>query len=310
MPETVLAATNLTRRFGKQTAVDNVSLAVPAESVYAFLGPNGAGKSTTIRMLLGLIRAHSGDVSIFGHDLKTDRRAALDPVGSLVESPSLYPPLSGRQNLEVVRRMTGVAKSRIDAVLEAVRMTDAQHKKAGKCSMGMKQRLGVAIALLREPKLLILDEPTNGLDPQGMREMRDLIRELPRKTGASVFVLSHLLGEVELIATHVGVIQKGKQIFDGALSELMARNRERLRVVVDDPLQAAEIARTNNLTPSTSADNPELLMLDADEGVTIDPAAVNSALVSRGIGVKELVLTRASLEDAFLDLTSSDGAPS
>lgn len=309
MSEAILQAHGLTRRFGKQLAVDNVSLSVPQGAVYGFLGPNGAGKSTTIRMLIGLIKSHSGTVNLFGHDLKRDRHKALANVGAIVESPALYPHLSGRKNLEVVRRITGQHKSRIDAVLDTVRMTDAQHKAAGKYSMGMKQRLAVAITLLRSPKLLILDEPTNGLDPQGMREMRDIIKDLPASTGAAVFVSSHILSEVEQIASHVGVISKGKQLFDGPMGELVARNRERLKVVVDKPTQAAGIAASLGLTSTASADEPELLTFDAKEGEPIDPAEVNRSLVSQGVGVRELALTKATLEDAFLDLTGREEVP-
>lgn len=310
MAEQILIARELSRRFGKQVAVDNVSLSVPKGAVYGFLGPNGAGKSTTIRMLLGLMRSNTGSVTLFGHDLKKERRAAMTHVGAIVEAPALYGNLSGRQNLEIIRRMTGVAKQRIDEVLDAVRMTDAQHKAAGKYSMGMKQRLAVAIALLRSPSLLILDEPTNGMDPQGVREMRELIRDLPKQTGSTVFVSSHLLGEVEQIATHVGVISKGKQLFDGSLAELMTRNRERLRISVDQPELVEGIVKEIGLDPVRSQQQPDQLTLfspqDAD---AIDPAAINALLVNKGVRVRELVLTRATLEEAFLDLTGTEEAP-
>src|SRR5512136_1765880 len=227
MEHYVLQTFGLTRRFGSLVAVDQIDLHVPQGSVYSFLGPNGAGKTTTIRMLLGLIRPHSGKVMVFGDALDKDRLSILKRVGSLVESPSLYPHLTGRENLEVIRRMRGGARAQIDRALSIVRMTQDAHRLAGHYSTGMRQRLGLAVALLNEPELLILDEPTNGLDPAGIHEIRQLICDLPQQSGVTVFVSSHLLNEVEQMAmlverAHIGIIDRGELIFEGTPDQLRA----------------------------------------------------------------------------------------
>ncbi|HEX3582062.1 MAG TPA: ATP-binding cassette domain-containing protein [Thermoanaerobaculia bacterium] len=216
MPPTI-ETTALTRRFGTRVAVDDVHLQVPQGEIYGFLGLNGAGKTTTIRMLLGLIRADEGEVRIFGEPF---RREVLARIGALVEMPSLYSHLTGRQNLEVTRRQIGAPKTSIDRSLGVVGLDDDANRLVREYSLGMRQRLGLALALLGSPELLILDEPTNGLDPAGIHEMRDLIRRMPAEHGVTVFLSSHLLAEVEQIAGFIGIIHKGRMVFQGPLAEL------------------------------------------------------------------------------------------
>ena len=222
----------LTRRFGTQLAVDDLNLLVPAAGVYGFLGPNGAGKTTAIRMLLGLIKPNAGDVRLFGQSVNGSHRSLMSRVGALVEAPSLYPHLTGRENLEVTRRLLGSDRNLIEIALATVKLTKDADRRVREYSLGMRQRLGLALALLNNPKLLILDEPTNGLDPAGIHEMRDLIRRLPDEFGVTVFLSSHLLGEVEQIATHIGIIHEGHLLFQGLLSELQSKQQTQLTVGV------------------------------------------------------------------------------
>ncbi|MBN1659800.1 MAG: ATP-binding cassette domain-containing protein, partial [Anaerolineae bacterium] len=194
-------------------AVAGVNLQVPARSVYGFLGPNGAGKTTTIRLLLGLLRPHAGEVHLFEEPLRRHRRTLLRRVGALVESPSLYPNLTGRENLEVTRRLVDATPAQAERVLHIVHLAGVAHHRVSGYSSGMRQRLGLALALLADPELIVLDEPTNGLDPAGMQEIRALLRALPEEYGVTVFLSSHLLAEVEQVATHIGIIQDGRLRF-------------------------------------------------------------------------------------------------
>src|SRR2546426_978744 len=213
------------KTFGSTRAVRGLRLSVPAQSVYGFLGPNGAGKSTTIRMMLGLQRPDRGTVSLFGRPLVAERIAALRRIGSMVESPSLYLHLTGRENLEVHRRILGVSKHFIDEALETVDLISVAGRLVRNYSSGMKQRLGLAQALLGNPDLLLLDEPTNGLDPAGIHEVRTLVRDLPKRRGMTVFLSSHLLAEVEQVATHFAIISQGQLKFEGTPEELRRRSR-------------------------------------------------------------------------------------
>src|SRR5262245_58240224 len=226
MQKHAIETRRLTRRFGTQLAVDDLNLSAPEAGVYGFLGPNGAGKTTTIRMLLGLIRPDAGEVWLFGAPLAANRQSLMRRVGALVEVPSLYPHLTGRENLEVTRRLLGGPRELIDRALDIVKLTADSHRRVREYSLGMRQRLGLALALLNKPELLILDEPTNGSDPAGIHEMRDLIRRLPAEFGITVFLSSHLLSEVEQIAGHIGIIHQGRLLFQGTLPELQAQRRE------------------------------------------------------------------------------------
>ncbi len=290
----------LTRHFGKVMAVDRVDVRVPERSVYGFLGPNGAGKTTTIRLLLGLIKPDLGDVRIFDRSIKRQRLEVLKRVGALVEAPSLYPHLTGRENLEVTRRLIGAWPDQIDRVLEIVRLEKDANRLVRGYSMGMRQRLGIALALLNEPDLLILDEPTNGLDPAGIIEMRDLISRLPHDTNTTVFLSSHLLNEVEQVATHIGIINEGRMLFQGTLDDLHAQRRETVSLGVNRPAEA--VRALTQLGWSVQHNGNRYLHIPVKR--RDEPARLNAQLVGLGFEVDHLSLDLPSLEDIFLELTN------
>jgi ABC-2 type transport system ATP-binding protein len=225
----------LSYAFGRAPVLRDVQLAVPAGSIYGFLGPNGAGKTTTLRLLLGLLRRQHGTIRVLGMDLDRRRTDVLARTGSLIETPSLYGQLTAAENLRVWQVVYGCPRSRIAEVLQLVGLADTGKKRAAQFSLGMRQRLGVAIALLASPDLLVLDEPTNGLDPHGIVEMRELLRRLNRDTGVTVLVSSHLLSEVERLVTHVGIIKAGTLVFQGPLQTLIDRAEAEQRLVVVRP---------------------------------------------------------------------------
>jgi lantibiotic transport system ATP-binding protein len=220
MPNYCLETTNLSHHWNARTPVlKDINLRVPKDSIYGFLGPNGAGKTTTLKLILGLLKKQQGEIRVFGQNWEGHRIEILHRIGSLIESPSLYAQLTASENLSVLQRIYRCPKSRIDQVLALTGLTDTGSKKAGKFSFGMKQRLAIAIALLNEPTLLILDEPTNGLDPEGIIEMRELLKAL-NKRGVTILLSSHLLGEMEKLITHTGIIHKGQLLFQGTLVDL------------------------------------------------------------------------------------------
>jgi lantibiotic transport system ATP-binding protein len=288
----VIGIENLEKRFGNVHAVRGVNLNVQRGQIYGFLGPNGAGKTTTIRMLLGLIRPSSGSVQVFGEALSNH---TLGRIGALVETPSAYAHLTGRENLEVTRRMLDAPKANIARTLELVGLKDAANRTVRGYSLGMKGRLSLAAALLNDPELLILDEPTNGLDPQGIREVRDLVKSLPAQ-GITVLVSSHLLLEVEQIASHVGIIVAGKMRFSGTLEALRAQSQPSVAVSVNDPTRALEILAMRGLDARRTVDGIEFYALE-------QTAAVNRALLEAGLEVSRLQPRTDSLEDLFLTLT-------
>jgi lantibiotic transport system ATP-binding protein len=303
----VLQISHLQKQYGPITAVDDLSLTVRRGEIYGFLGPNGAGKTTTIRMLMGLIKPSHGYIRLFDEPLLKNRAALLARVGSLIESPSAYSHLTGRQNLEITRRMIAAPAARMDAVLEQVGLRDAAHRIVREYSLGMKGRLAIASALLGSPELLILDEPTNGLDPAGIREMRDFLRRLPEQ-GVTVLVSSHLLSEIEQMATTVGIIAAGKMRFEGKLETLRARFPSKLRVCVSDWQRASDLmqAFASEERPKENLGKEKLgeeksgeLILNA---LPEQAASVNKTLVTAGIDVSHLEVTRPSLERIFLDL--------
>jgi len=299
--ELALASSGLTKRFrGGQLAVDGIDLAVPTRSVYGFLGPNGSGKTTTIRMLLGLIQPTSGRHDVLGQPMPAGQADALPFVGSLVEGPAFYPHLSGRANLARLDAADQTANpatvhDRIERALDRVGLLAAADKRYRAYSLGMKQRLGIATSLLRQRRLVILDEPTNGLDPQGTREVRSLIREIAAD-GTTVFVSSHLLAEVEQICTHVGVMRTGKLVYQGPLADL--RGQARLLVRTPQPELAATVLRDLGLTDVVQADHE----VTADLGSML-PEVINERLVRAGVPVAGLETPRRSLEDEFVELT-------
>ncbi|MGF7087635.1 ABC-2 type transport system ATP-binding protein [Kroppenstedtia sanguinis] len=298
MSETLVQTVHLTRRYGAQAVVNRLNLKVGRGEVYGFLGPNGAGKTTTIRMLLGLIRPTSGEVEMFGQPLAKNRKQILRRVGALVESPSYYGHLTGRENLEVTRRLLGAPKRRIDEVLERVRLRKAADKKVKQYSLGMKQRLGIASALLGKPDLLILDEPTNGLDPAGIQEIREFIVELPRLQDVSVLVSSHLLSEVEQMATQVGIIQQGELIFQGPIAELQKQSRPRVRFGVGDPAEAQRFLREQGW--QVSVEEGDLWIEGMNREAT---SRVVESLVMDRFSVYRVEEVKPSLEELFLGLT-------
>lgn len=302
MTMTVIQTSHLTRRFGNLVAVSELDMAVPQGSVYGFLGPNGAGKTTTIRLLLGLIKANKGTVRIFGETINGSRYRVLRQVGSMVESPSLYPNLTGRENLQFYIHLLGLDNAEMDRILDLVNLQQAADRLVRGYSTGMRQRLALGVALLGHPALLILDEPTNGLDPAGILEMRQLLRGLPEAFGVTVFLSSHLLNEVEQIATHIGIINHGKLIFQGSSESLQEQLSGSAVLKVDRPDRAYQILRELGWQVSRGEDH-SLSIVSRDSSTL---ALANTQLVERGINVYHLTQERRSLEELFLTLTSEE----
>ncbi len=297
-------ARGLTKVYGDLTAADQVDLTVERGEVYGFLGPNGAGKTTCLRMLLGLIRPTAGDARLFGRDPLLEGAAALDGVAGFVEAPRFYPYLTGRTNLELVAALDGGdARSRIDAALDTVELADRAGDKVGGYSHGMRQRLGIAGALLREPRLLLLDEPATGLDPAGMRDMRQLIRRLSGD-GITVLLSSHLMDEVQELCTSVGIVRRGKMVYQGPLADLLATAAGRYRMTTsDDDRAAAACAQRRGLRDVARRDGHVSF-------IAADPRAVEElslALAADGIALRSLVPESATLEELFFAITEGDG---
>lgn len=316
-----IETSSLTKRFGRQTVVDNLALAVPRGSVFGFLGPNGSGKTTTIRMLLGLARASAGEISVLGERMPQRLGSVLPRVGALIEGPGFYPFLSGSANLRRLDSADGFAQgstrdARVSRALERVGLGHAADKRVRAYSLGMKQRLGIANALLAPRDLIVLDEPTNGLDPQGTREVRSLIRSLADE-GTTVFVSSHLLAEIEQICTHAAVMRAGRLVAQGTLDELRSAGSTRVSVTTPDTDAAAHVLRALGLDPG----HPDAVGPVADAtagpgsagpaGTTLGavlPEAVAAedivaALVAGGVRVRGFTVDHASLEDLFVALT-------
>jgi ABC-2 type transport system ATP-binding protein len=293
----------LVKAFGDQKAVSGVSLSVPTGSVFGFLGPNGSGKTTTIRLLLGLAEATAGQINLLGHPIPKQVGDALPKVGALVEGPAFYPYMSGRNNLMRMdsadrNSNSETREARVDAALERVGLSNAAKKKVHAYSLGMKQRLGLANALLKPRELLILDEPTNGLDPQGTREVRNLIRSLAAE-GITIFLSSHLLTEIEQLCSHVAVMRAGEIVAQGSLDEIRANGQTRLILTVDNATGANEVLKEQGITKFNSVGSKITAAVASD----FDVAALNKKLVSNQIAVSELRLEHPSLEEYFVDLT-------
>jgi len=286
------------KSYGIVRAVQGLSLSVPARSVYGFLGPNGAGKTTTIRLILGLQSLDRGTVSLFGQPMTAERIALLRRTGSLVDAPSLYSNLTGHENLEVHRRILGLPKQSIYEALEAVDLLSVANRVAKNYSQGMRQRLGLALALLGNPNLLVLDEPTNGLDPAGIHEVRTLVRNLPKTRGVTVFLSSHLLSEVEQVATHVAILSQGKMQFEGTLEDLRRRTQSIVVLEVDQPERAQVLLSQSGRSVRREG---QRLLVESSAGSS--PAELNAMLVEARVAVSHLALQRATLEDVFLELT-------
>ncbi|MER5642694.1 ABC transporter ATP-binding protein [Kitasatospora sp. NPDC002227] len=305
-PDDVIRTRGLTKRFrGGQLAVDGLDLTVPRGSVFGFLGPNGSGKTTTIRMLMGLIAPTSGAATVLGAPMPQSVGAVLPRVGALIEGPALYGHLTGRANLARFDAADPTSEgrtraARIDHALERVGLTAAAGKRAKAYSLGMKQRLGLAAALLQPRELLVLDEPTNGLDPQGMREIRTLIREVAAE-GTTVFLSSHLLDEIEQVCGHAAVMSRGRLVVQGTVAELAARAQGRLVVRTEDTAQAAEVLAGRQVADLRVEDG----RIDAAAGQLDGDALAKlcAALVEAGVRVQGFGLERGTLEDAFVALT-------
>lgn len=282
--------------------LDDINLEVPEGSIYGFLGPNGAGKTTTLRLLLGLLRNQHGKLELFGQDFASNRIELLKRLGSLIEQPSLYLHLSAKENLEIYRLVYKVGKERVNEVLKIVGLENTGKKKTKQFSLGMKQRLSIAIALLHQPELLILDEPTNGLDPNGIIETRELLKKLNREHNTTVIVSSHILNEVERMATHVGIIHKGKMLFQGPLLELqqMKTRQTAIEIETNDNQRAASILQSQ-------------FKIEMKEHRIVTPfeskektAEINRMLVQQNLDVYSLYPQQNDLEQLFIDITSNN----
>lgn len=285
----------------REKVLSNVHLHVPEGSIYGFLGPNGAGKTTTLKLLLGLLQLQQGSVRVRGNDLRNNRLEVLRNTGSLIETPSLYGQLTATENLEVLRKIYDVPKQRINDVLELAGLSHTGKKKAGQFSLGMKQRLSIAIALLHRPSLLVLDEPTNGLDPNGILEMRELLRRLNSEHGITILVSSHLLTEIEKLVTHIGIISKGSMAFEGTLQELMQRQHATsfLKVETSNLQRTLEIFLAAGI-PATAENNAVVSQLIEREKT----AALNRSLVAEGIDVYSIASVKHDLESIFMQITN------
>lgn len=298
-PDTIIAVRNLDFYFKDFKALDQINLNVPAGSIYGFLGPNGAGKTTTIRVLLDLFHSKEGEVEIFGQSIRSHRQDILNRIGALIETPSIYKHLSGRQNLEVLRRMLGLPKQRVDEVLEIVRLRENADKRAKEYSLGMCQRLTLAAALLNDPELLILDEPTNGLDPSGIIEMRELILRLNQEHGKTIFLSSHILSEIEKLVSHVAIIDRGRILYEGTLAGLQEQNNQAINVSLKHPDEALALLSEHNYELLEKTDTGFVLQLSTEDEI----AALNRLLVLNNHEVYQLAPAEQGLESIFLNVT-------
>lgn len=295
----IIETHDLCKQYGNALRVAHLDLDVPEGSVYGFLGPNGAGKSTTLKMILGLVRPTAGSIRVLGKNMDSKNRlAVLRQVGSLIESPSYYGHLTGEENLRIVQTLRGVPEKNIREVLQIVRLDGQRGKKVAHYSLGMKQRLGLAAALLGYPKLLILDEPTNGLDPAGIQEMRELICELPERFGMTVVVSSHLLSEIDQMADHVAIIRDGELVFQDTLEALHGRSRHHLALRTTNNAVARAILQEKSV-PCQEEEGYLILPILSDELA----GQLTRLLGARNLGVIRLEERQKSLEDIFLELT-------
>lgn len=297
MTQAVIETTNLLKEYRGRAAVEHLNLNIGKGEIYGFLGPNGAGKTTTIRMLLGLIKPTSGSIKIFGQDLKRNKLQILRKVGSLVESPSYYGHLSALDNLEAIRRILNVPKSRIAEVLDIVSLTGEEKRPVKGFSLGMKQRLGIAAALLGSPELLILDEPTNGLDPSGIQEIRSLIKRLPVEEGITVLVSSHLLSEIEQMAGTVGIIRAGRMVYQDTIAHLQQQAAGDLRLAVSEPEEALILANRRGCGGTLQEGRITLPRMS-----DVRVALLIKELVENGHAIYRVEEHRQSLEDFFLQV--------
>ncbi|RST59939.1 ABC transporter ATP-binding protein [Siminovitchia terrae] len=301
MEKMIVKTKNLSKKYKHSTVVDNISLEVMKGEIYGFLGPNGAGKTTTIRMLLGLIKSSNGEIRINGKSVTKNRIEVLKNVGSLVESPSYYGNLTAFENLKVIARIREIPDVRINEVLQIVGLNTTKNKLAKNFSLGMKQRLGIGAAILGNPELLILDEPTNGLDPAGIEEIRELIKSFPKKFGMTVIISSHLLSEIDQMATHVGIINKGRLIFQGEMSSLRNLNQSCIHFYVEEIRKTQQLLTNRNIKFNDHSNGFTMSKLGCKE-----VAAINKLLVENEISVYRIEEHKESLEKIFLNLIRKD----
>ena len=298
-----LETSGLVHQFSKQeTVLNNINLRVIEGSIYGFLGPNGAGKTTTLRLILGLLKRQQGNISIFGKPFEQNRVSILRKTGSLIESPSIYGHLTAVENLRLLQKVYRCSKERIPAVLNTVGLSDTGNKKAGQFSLGMKQRLSIAIALLNNPSLLILDEPTNGLDPNGIIEIRELLKILNQQQGITIIISSHLLSEIEKLVTHIGIINKGSMMFQGTLPELISRQQQAAAVMIDTNDAVKTITVLNEYSLAARIENGKVFMPVVSKEKM---AAINRQLVNNNINVYEIHFIKNDLETIFMDLINN-----
>lgn len=303
MSRYIVETKDLVKVFNKVKSVDNVNLKIKEGEIYGFLGPNGAGKSTTIKMLLGLISANSGEVYIFGKSIKENREEILKNIGALVESPSYYGHLTAYENLDILKRMLKLNKEEIEEKLKLVNLWEERNKKVNEFSLGMKQRLGIAQALMGNPKLLILDEPTNGLDPAGIIEIRNLIRYLAKEKKITIIISSHILNEIELVATEVGVINKGKLLYQGSLEDLKKNSTNEVIIGLE---KKEDKALTMKLLLARGYRVEEENLKLKVKGNNLSPSKICREVVMGGYSLNYLAEEKSSLEEIFLGLTKEE----
>lgn len=299
MQPLIIQTQNLNYYFGQQKVLDQLSLEVPKGGIYGFLGPNGSGKTTTIKLLLNLLKSSENNISLFGNQITENRTEILKKIGSLVEQPAIYPHLSGYENLKNRANLLGISDQKVKETLALVGLTDAAKKSAGKYSLGMKQRLGIGLALLDDPELLILDEPTNGLDPNGIIEIRNLIKELAEKQQKTIFISSHLLAEIERIATHVGIINKGKMLFQGSIKELQSLKTSQIIIETSD--NQAALTLLQGKYPDVTLDENIQIPFENIEQMGF----INHFLIQNGLIVYSIYQQKKDLESLFLDITNA-----
>lgn len=297
----IVSTHNLSKRYGNDYRVKDINLSVCEGDIYGFLGPNGAGKSTTLKMILGLTRPTDGKVTVFGKDFEENRNLILSQTGSLIESPSYYGHLTGLENMRVIQRLRDLPDKNVSEALKIVRLENQKDKKVSQYSLGMKQRLGIAMALLSFPKLLILDEPTNGLDPAGIGEIRELIKSLPQRYGITVLISSHLLSEIEQIATSVGIINDGMMMFQGSMDSLKNKNRPTIEIKTRHNTLAQKLLLAKGFSPIEQEDSLVFENL-TDEQIT----QANRSLVAADIDVLRIEEHKKNLESIFLDITGKE----
>lgn len=293
---------NLTHKFSvDEIALNNVNLQVTEGSIYGFLGPNGAGKTTTLKLILGLLKKQHGEILVFGKPFEKNRVEILKKLGSLIESPSLYEHLTAVENLRILQKIYQCPKQRIQEVLELVGLAKTGNKKTGQFSLGMKQRLSIAIALLHSPQLLILDEPTNGLDPNGILEIRELLKNLANLKGITILISSHLLSEIEKLVTHIGIINLGNLLFQGTLAELVNKQKQSSFIVfgTSDNQKALQVFENNKVTTRTESGKIAVPLLEKEK-----IARINEQLVLNRIDVYEIQTVQNDLEKIFFDVIS------